>query len=221
MCVPYLIEIKPTRRAKPDCIRPVPNKAGLTPPAKCSPPPCIITIEPRSPKPSKRECSSEKGSIQVRGEASPRGLALQFERRQEPGAQEQSPCKQVPSPQPAPPNPPICNCLKKKKRSSSRSSSPSTSVSTRSFDELKEKVEQLIRQAAGLEKELQADRSRANQNVWVAAGRDDKVEREVSGLKAEVGGLGKEVELLRRDLALRAERKDAEARCESRDNEGR
>ncbi|KAL9027701.1 MAG: hypothetical protein Q9196_003816 [Gyalolechia fulgens] len=221
MCVPYLIEIKPTPRQNPDRVRPVPSKAGSTPPATCSPPPCIVTIEPRNPKSPRRECSSEKGSLHVRGEASPRGLALQFERRQEPCKKEQSPPKPSPSPQPRPapppapppppppPDPPISHSLKQKEKSSSCSSS-SSSVSTRSFRELKEKVEQVIRQITNMEKELQADRSRANRNLWIAAGRDDQIEREVCGLRDAVGGMNRAVDVLREDVHSRGQR-DAEA----------
>ena len=225
MCVPYLIEIKPTPRRKSDCIRPITQKADPMPPAKSSPPPCIITIEPRSPKPPSKKCSSEKGGIHVRGEASPRGLALQFERRQEP-CKKESPHEPVPSPKtpPAkspPPIPPICSCPKGgRSHSSSSSSSSSSSVSTRSFRELKEKVEQLLRRATNLEKELQTDRSKANQNLWVGAGRDNKIEREVSGLRDAVGGLGKEVEMLRRGLHFRGE-KEVDTQCGDEERERR
>lgn len=229
MCVPYLIEIKPTPRPKLDCVRPVPQKTGSTPPAKCSSPPHVVTIEPRHPKSlPRKECSSEKGGLHVRGEVSPRGLALQFERRQEPCKKEQSPRKPAPSPQPTPPPPPpspppqqqpTCHSPKKEKRTGSCSSA-SSSVSTRSFRELKGKVEQLVHRITNLEKEFQNDRSRANKNLWIAAGRDDRVEREVCGLKDAVGGLNREVEMLRNDLHSKC-RKDPEAQWHNADREER
>ncbi|KAI4144104.1 MAG: hypothetical protein L6R39_004320 [Caloplaca ligustica] len=220
MCVPYLIEINPKPRKNPDCIRPVPQQAGRPPPERCSPPPCIITIEPRSPKSPKRSCSSERGGVHLHGQASPKGLALQIEREWQACKRDDSSPKQNPSPQPAPPKPPVPHSPAKARSHSSSSSSSSSSVSGRSFRELKDKVDLFLRRLTNLEKELSADRSRANQNLWVGAGRDDKIEREVGGLRDAVGGLNKEVEMLRKDLRSRA-RKDTEGQLDSGGDERR
>ncbi|KAL9600449.1 MAG: hypothetical protein Q9219_003202 [cf. Caloplaca sp. 3 TL-2023] len=218
MCLPYLIEIKPSPRRKPDCARPVPKKAGLTPPLKCSPPPCIITIEPRSPRPPKAECSPGKKSIHVRGEASPRGLALKIEREEECN-KEQQPPKQGKSSQIPTPNPPPCRSPKRE-RSNSPSSS-SSSVSTTSFRKLQERVEEYILRLTNLEKEFQNDRSKANRNLWAAAGRDDKIERELCGLRDTVGGMNKEIEVVRKDVWHLRRREDVALQEQDRDNERR
>ncbi|KAI4120443.1 MAG: hypothetical protein LQ338_007016 [Usnochroma carphineum] len=220
MCVPYLIEINPKPRKKPACVRPVPSQAGRTPSEKCSPPPCIITIEPRSPRSPKGSSSSDKGGIHVRGQASPKGLALQIEREEQPCDKDQPPPKQKPSPQCPPPNTAASHSPRKARSRSSSSSSSSSSISTRSFRELKEKVELLFRRVTNLEKELNADRSRANRNLWVAAERDSKIGREISGLKDAVGGLNQDMNLLRKDLYSR-DRKDAGGQWENGGNEGR
>lgn len=40
-----------------------------------------------------------------------------------------------------------------------------------------------------MEKELQADRERANQTMSTAVARDDRIEKEIGGLKEAVGGI--------------------------------
>lgn len=241
--MPYLIEIKQTPRRKSDCIRPVPLQTGSAPPAKSCSSPHFVTIEPRNCKPSpRRGCSSEKGGLHVHGEVSPRGLALQFERRQEPCKKEQSPCKPASSslptspahahvpaapqppppphpPPPPPPPPPVCHSPRKGKRSRSCSSSFS-SVSTRSFNELKGKFEQLIHRLKSLEKEFEAERSRANKNLWITAGREDRIEKDVHGLRDAVKDLNNEVNILR-DSVRWHYHKDPEVRGSNPDNEER
>lgn len=81
-------------------------------------------------------------------------------------------------------------------------------------------MEQLIGRFANMEKEFQADRGRAKQDLWIGADRDRKIEKEVSGLRDAVGGLNKEVEMLRQDLHLRAQ-KDADRKWESEGDERR
>ncbi|KAL8827433.1 MAG: hypothetical protein Q9170_007021 [Blastenia crenularia] len=219
MCVPYLIEIKPTPRKKQDCIHPLPQGACPAPPAKSSPPPCIITIEPRSPKSPRRACTPEKGGIHVRGEASPRGLALEIEREErcvkEPHMPKQKVSPHVPSPKP-----PVGHSPRDKGRRNSSCSSSSSVVSMNSFRELKGRVEECFRRITSLEKELQADRGRANKNLWIAAGRDDKIEKEVCGMRDSVEGLNKEIRTLRSELQTNCKR-DAEDQRPSKEDDGR
>ncbi|KAI4256432.1 MAG: hypothetical protein L6R42_006229, partial [Xanthoria sp. 1 TBL-2021] len=84
--------------------------------------------------------------------------------------------------------PVTCEC-RKSSQSSSGSSSSSSASSKSSFRDLRSKIENLVKRLANMEKELQADREKANQTMSTAVARDDKIEKEVGGLKEAVGGI--------------------------------
>ncbi|KAL8856011.1 MAG: hypothetical protein Q9178_007382 [Gyalolechia marmorata] len=196
MCMPYLIEIKPTHRKSR-----AHRTAGPSPRLECSPPPCLITIEPRSPKAKQRDCSPRVGGLHIHGEASLRGKREQCDISQSQPEQQSSPRSHHPSPRSPPPKPSTCEGRKSSRRSSSSSSSSSSASSKSGFREIQSKIENLIKRLAGLEKELQADRERTNQATSAAVERDNKIEKEVGGLKATVGCIDKEVQALRKDVA--------------------
>ncbi|KAL9023374.1 MAG: hypothetical protein Q9180_008262, partial [Flavoplaca navasiana] len=105
--------------------------------------------------------------------------------------------------------------------SSSSSSSSSSASSKCSFRDLQDKIENLVKRLANVEKDIQAERERANQMASTAVARDNKIEKEIAGLKETVGraetrsnnmekeigglteavgGIHKEVEALRKDV---------------------
>ena len=195
MCMPYLIEIKPTPRKSR-----AHRTAGPPPRSECSPPPCLITIEPRSPKAKPRDCSPRVGGLHIYGEASLRGKREQCDTSQSQLEQQSSPRSHHPSPRSPPPKPSTCEGRKSSRRSSSSSSSSSSASSKNGFREIQSKIENLIKRLAGLEKELQADRERANQATSAAVERDNKIEKEVGGFKEAVGCIDREVQALRKDV---------------------
>lgn len=186
MCMPYLIEIRPSHRK---------GRGRRVSPGEQSPPPCIITIEPRSPRLSQGNCSQSGGGLHIDGEAS-------LQRKQEQRKSNQPSPKPKPSPRSPPRQPSTCKTPKASRSSSSSSStsSSSSSISRSSFQNLQHEFEQVVKRVTNLEKELSADRARANQNMSVTAGRVSKTETEVGGLKEVVMGFGKELQMLQKDV---------------------
>lgn len=218
MCLPTLIEIVPhphkPHPSKRSSIRPIPShQTDRIAPEHSSPSPCIITISPRNSPRS--PYSPENRGIRLRGEASPKGLALRVER--------EGSCASPPKPRGSPsPKPPVCQNARKGRRgsasSSSSSSSSSLSSSNKSFRELKEKVEQLLKRCKGLEDEVKAgkekelqkekEREKAGQEMKAEKEREEKIQREVGGLQDKVQGLGREVEGMRREVFVRRRREE-------------
>ncbi|CAO1606407.1 hypothetical protein XANCAGTX0491_009905 [Xanthoria calcicola] len=176
MCLPDLIEIKPSPRRNR-----MHRAAGRPARSESSPPPCIITIEPRSPKVTQRDCSTRSGGLHIHGEASLR-------RKWEPRDSEQLPPEHHPSPRSPLPKPSTCEGGNTSKSSGSSSSSSSAS-SKSSFRDVQDKIANLVKRLANMEKELQADRERASQTVSISAARDNKMEKEMGGLKEFVGAI--------------------------------
>ncbi|KAL9615741.1 MAG: hypothetical protein Q9204_008678, partial [Flavoplaca sp. TL-2023a] len=185
-----------------------------------SSPPCIITIEPRSPKPKQTDCSPKLGGLRIHGEASLRGKREQYDTSLPQPKPHPSPRSHHPSPRSPPHKSPICSDQKPIKSTSTSSSSSSTS-SKSSFRDLQDKIENLVKRLANVEKEIQSERERANHITSTAVARDNKIEKEIaglkdsvacvetkgntlekeiSGLKEAVGGIHKEVEALRKDI---------------------
>ncbi|KAL8850849.1 MAG: hypothetical protein Q9221_004263 [Calogaya cf. arnoldii] len=193
MCLPYLIEIKPTPRKNR-----MHRTRGQPPRSEASPPPCIITIEPRSPKVTQKDCSPRLGGLHIHGEASLRGKREQHDTKQ---SQPEQPRSHHPSPRSPPHKSPTCEAQKSSKGSSSSSSSSSSSTSSSgSLQELQHKIETLVQRLANMEKEMQADRERGIQTLSTTIARDNKIEKEIGGLKDAVGGINKEMEVLRKDV---------------------
>ncbi|KAL8690817.1 MAG: hypothetical protein Q9218_003828, partial [Villophora microphyllina] len=203
MCLPDLIEIKrtPSPRKNRNHIRPVHKVDDHAPRTSSSPPPCIITIEPRSPRPSNQSTRSPgKGSIHVRGQVSPKEVMVEFSRT----AEEQSNNRRQPSQEPViiPRSPrqtqTSCESHSRRRRSNSSSSSSSSSstISVRAFRALGQQIEALIKRITNVERELQADRARANQNLYTATKRSEGIEKEVKGLKDVVGEMEKKIQAL-------------------------
>ncbi|KAL8868954.1 MAG: hypothetical protein Q9198_008011, partial [Flavoplaca austrocitrina] len=215
MCLPYLIEIKPTPRKNR-----MRRTTGHPPRSRSSSPPCIITIEPRSPKPKQTDCTPKLGGLRIHGEASLRGKREQCDASLPQPKPHPSPRSHHPSPRSPPHKSPICNDQKPRK-SSSTSSSSSSASSRSSFRDLQDKIENLVKRLANVEKDLQAERERADHIAPTAVARDSKIEKEIvglkdavargdtrgitlekeiSGLKEAVGGIHKEVEALQKDV---------------------
>lgn len=215
MCLPYLIEIKPTPR-KNRMHRPT----GHPPRSRSSSPPCIITIEPRSPKAKQTDCSPKVGGLRIHGEASLRGKREQCDASLSQPKPHPSPRSHHPSPRSPPHKSPTCSNQKPIKSSSSSSSSSSAS-SKSSFRDLQDKIENLVKRLANVEQDIQAEREQANQITSTAVARDNKIEKEIAGLKETVGrvetksnnvnkeigglkeavgGIRQEVEALRKDV---------------------
>ena len=180
MCLPDLIEITPNRRRNR-----MHRAAGRPARSESSPPPCIITIEPRSPKATQRDCSPRAGGLHIHGEASLRGKWEPRDSKQLPPKHHPSPRSHHPSPRSPLPKPSTCEGGKTSKSSGSSSSSSASSKS--SFRDVQDKIENLVKRLANMEKEFQADREQASQTVTMSAARDNKMEKEMSGLKEFVG----------------------------------
>ncbi|KAL8886020.1 MAG: hypothetical protein Q9215_006219 [Flavoplaca cf. flavocitrina] len=215
MCLPYLIEIKPTPRKNR-----MRRTTGQPPRSRSSSPPCIITIEPRSPKAKQTDCSPKIGGLRIHGEASLRGKREPCDASLSQPKPHPSPRSHHPSPRSPPHKSPICSDQKPMKSTSSSSSSSSAS-SKSSFRDLQDKIENLVRRIANVEKDIQAERERADHIASTAVARDSKIEKEIvglkesivrvdtrgntlekdiAGLKEAVGGIHKEVEALRKDV---------------------
>ncbi|KAL8806866.1 MAG: hypothetical protein Q9200_004888 [Gallowayella weberi] len=218
MCMPYLIEIRPSHRK--DRGRRFKTQ-GQTSTAGSSPPPCIITIEPRSPRLSQGNYSRPGSGIHIHGEASLR-------RKQEPSSSRQPTPKQPASPQSPPHKPSTCASQKQSRNSSSSStssssSSSSTPTSKRSFQTLQRKFSHLLNRLTTLETSLSAHQTRTTQSLAAAAENNTKMEKDVAGLKDAVMGLGKELQSLRNvveDISKRAalegdRREDGNAQCDN------
>ncbi|KAL9612277.1 MAG: hypothetical protein Q9204_008967 [Flavoplaca sp. TL-2023a] len=215
MCLPYLIEIKPTPRKNR-----MHRTTGQPPRSRSSSPPCIITIEPRSPKAKQTDCSPKLGGLRIHGEASLRGKREQCDPSLSRPKVHPLPRSHNASPRSPPHKSPICSDQKPMKGSSTSSSSSSAS-SKSSFRDLQDKIENLVKRLANVEKDIQAERERANHITSTAVARDSKIEKEIAGLKdtvacgdtrgnnmekeigglkEAVGGIHKEVEALRKDV---------------------
>ena len=215
MCLPYLIEIKPTPRK---------NRMHRTtrhsPRSESPSAPCVITIEPRSPKAKQTDCSPKVGGLRIHGEATLGGKREQCDMSVSSPKPNPSPRSHHSLPRSPSQKPPTCEG-KKSSKSSSSSSSSSSASSKSSFRDLQDKIESLIKRLASVEKEIQSERERVNQNTSTAVARDNKIgkeieglketvgraetrsnnmEKEISGLKEAVGGIHKEVESLRKDI---------------------
>ncbi|KAL8989745.1 MAG: hypothetical protein Q9169_008293, partial [Polycauliona sp. 2 TL-2023] len=194
MCFPDLIEIKSTSRKNR-----MHRIAGQPSRSRSPSPPCIITIEPRSPKVKQTESSPRISGLSIRGEVPLRRSRDSHRSRQSQTMHHPSPRSGHPSPRPPSQKPPTSESQKASRGSSSSSSSSSTS-SKSSLRDLQEKIDNLIKRLATVEKDLQAEKERATQTISISIARDAKIVKEISGLKESVGRIDTRDDNLQKEL---------------------